>query len=103
MPRCTSTSGCTAALAFNTLVSTADLAANLSSWRVFDCRHDLAKPELGEQQYRQAHIPGALFASLDRDLSAPKTGKNGRHPLLEEPGCRGLLRLCRQARHEQHQ
>jgi len=68
-------------LAFNTLVSTADLAANLSGWRVFDCRHDLAKPELGEQQYRQAHIPGALFASLDRDLSAPKTGKNGRHPL----------------------
>src|SRR5213078_4814203 len=39
------------------------------------------KPELGESQYRQAHIPGALFASLDRDLSAPKTGANGRHPL----------------------
>jgi len=68
-------------LAFNTLVSTAELAAHLVSWRVFDCRHDLARPELGEQQYRQAHIPGALFASLDRDLSAPKTGKNGRHPL----------------------
>jgi thiosulfate/3-mercaptopyruvate sulfurtransferase len=48
---------------------------------VFDCRHDLAKPELGEAQYRESHIPGALFASLDRDLSAPKTGKNGRHPL----------------------
>jgi len=68
-------------LAFNTLVSTAELAANLDRWRVFDCRHDLAKPELGESQYREAHIPGALFASLDRDLSAPKTGKNGRHPL----------------------
>jgi thiosulfate/3-mercaptopyruvate sulfurtransferase len=81
MPRCTSTSGCTAALAFNTLVSTAELAAHLGEWRVFDCRHDLAKPELGEQEYRRAHIPGALFASLDRDLSAPKTGKNGRHPL----------------------
>src|SRR5207244_9523466 len=81
MPKCTSTSGCTAALAFNTLVSTAELAAHLGDWRVFDCRHDLAKPELGGEQYRQAHIPGALFASLDRDLSAPKTGKNGRHPL----------------------
>ena len=68
-------------MAFNTLVSTAELAANLDRWRVFDCRHDLAKPELGESQYREAHIPGALFASLDRDLSAPKTGKNGRHPL----------------------
>lgn len=68
-------------MAFNTLVSTAELAAHLEAWRVFDCRHDLAKPELGEQQYRQAHIPGALFASLDRDLSAPKSGQNGRHPL----------------------
>ena len=63
-----------------TLVSTAELGAH-PEWRVFDCRHDLAKPDLGEQQYREAHIPGALFAHLDRDLSAPKTGRNGRHPL----------------------
>jgi thiosulfate/3-mercaptopyruvate sulfurtransferase len=68
-------------MAYTTLVSTADLAAHLRKWRIFDCRHDLMKPELGEQQYREAHIPGALFASLDRDLSAPKSGKNGRHPL----------------------
>ena len=65
-----------------TLVSTAELAAH-PQWRVFDCRHDLAKPDLGEQQYREAHIPGALFAHLERDLSAPKTGRNGRHPLPE--------------------
>jgi len=65
----------------STLVSTGELAGRLADWRVFDCRHDLAKPELGETQYREAHIPGALFAHLDRDLSAPKTGKNGRHPL----------------------
>ena len=70
-------------MTFTTLVSTAELAAHLGDWRIFDCRHDLMKPELGEQQYREAHIPGALFASLDRDLSAPKTGKNGRHPLPE--------------------
>jgi thiosulfate/3-mercaptopyruvate sulfurtransferase len=63
-----------------TLVSTQELASH-PEWRVFDCRHDLAKPDLGEEQYRQAHIPGALFAHLDRDLSAPKTGRNGRHPL----------------------
>ena len=65
-----------------TLVSTAELAAH-PGWRVFDCRHDLAKPALGEEQYREAHVPGALFAHLDRDLSAPKTGRNGRHPLPE--------------------
>ena len=58
-----------------------DLGRHLDDWRVFDCRHDLAKPSLGEEQYRQGHIPGALFAHLDRDLSAPRDGRNGRHPL----------------------
>lgn len=62
------------------LISTEELASH-PEWRVFDCRHDLAKPEWGEEEYRRAHIPGALFAHLDRDLSAPLTGKNGRHPL----------------------
>ena len=67
----------------STLVSAAELEKNLAHWRVFDCRHDLAKPALGEQQYRESHIPGALFAHLERDLSGKKTGKNGRHPLPE--------------------
>ena len=65
----------------STLVSTEELGKQLGAWRAFDCRHDLMKPELGEQQYREAHIPGALFAHMERDLSAPKNGKNGRHPL----------------------
>jgi thiosulfate/3-mercaptopyruvate sulfurtransferase len=64
----------------NTLVST-DALARHPEWRLFDCRHDLMKHDLGEQQYREAHIPGALFAHLERNLSAPKSGKNGRHPL----------------------
>lgn len=65
----------------STLVSTGELSGNLGRWRIFDCRHDLMQPELGEQQYRESHIPGALFAHLDRDLSAARTGANGRHPL----------------------
>ena len=65
----------------STLVSAGELEKNLPRWRVFDCRHDLARPELGERQYREGHIPGALFASLERDLSGRKTGANGRHPL----------------------
>ncbi len=67
----------------STLVSTSELERNLPRWRVFNCRHDLAQPGLGESQYREGHIPGALFAHLDRDLSGRKTGKNGRHPLPE--------------------
>lgn len=70
-------------MAHTTLVSSAELAAHLDDpeWVVFDCRHDLAKPDLGAQEYAKAHIPGARFLHLDRDLSAPATGKNGRHPL----------------------
>ncbi|TAK85555.1 MAG: sulfurtransferase [Betaproteobacteria bacterium] len=67
----------------STLVSTEALSGELGGWRIFDCRHDLANPALGEQQYREGHIPGALFAHLDRDLSGAKTGANGRHPLPE--------------------
>ena len=48
---------------------------------VIDCRFDLANPEKGEELYREAHIPGARYAHLDRHLSGPKTGRNGRHPL----------------------
>ncbi|HYD57783.1 MAG TPA: sulfurtransferase [Burkholderiales bacterium] len=62
-------------------VSTELLEQNLGSWRIFDCRHDLMQPLLGEQQYREGHIPGAAFAHLDRDLSAPRDGRAGRHPL----------------------
>jgi thiosulfate/3-mercaptopyruvate sulfurtransferase len=66
----------------NPLVSTEELAQH-PEWRVFDCRHDLADPAAGERQYAESHLPGALFAHLDRDLSAPKTGRNGRHALPE--------------------
>jgi len=69
---------------FATLISTAELAARLGApdLVVVDVRHDLAKPDAwGEAQYRAGHIPGAVFAHLDRDLSGPTTGANGRHPL----------------------
>jgi thiosulfate/3-mercaptopyruvate sulfurtransferase len=68
---------------YTTLISTADLAAHLDDARfvIVDVRHDLAHPGWGEAQYRESHIPGARFAHVDRDLSAPLTGRNGRHPL----------------------
>ncbi len=48
---------------------------------VLDCGFDLADTEAGARAYAAGHIPGALYAHLDRDLSGPKTGRNGRHPL----------------------
>ncbi len=62
------------------LVSATELAAH-PEWRVFDCRHDLANPELGAQQFAAGHLPGAVHAHLDRVLSGPLNGRNGRHPL----------------------
>ncbi|MBX3618688.1 MAG: sulfurtransferase [Rhizobacter sp.] len=48
---------------------------------LLDGSFDLADPAAGERDYAQAHLPGARYVHLDRDLSAPKTGRNGRHPL----------------------
>lgn len=66
-----------------TLIETDELARHLHDpeWMVIDVRHNLADPEAGRHAYLHSHIPGALFLHLDRDLSAVKTGGNGRHPL----------------------
>lgn len=66
-----------------TLVEPALLAQRLEdpSWAVIDCRFELAKPEWGREAYASAHIPGALYAHLDQDLSGPVTHSSGRHPL----------------------
>jgi thiosulfate/3-mercaptopyruvate sulfurtransferase len=50
-------------------------------WVVLDARFDLTAPAKGEAQYREGHIPGARYVSLDADLSGPKIGTTGRHPL----------------------
>ncbi len=69
-----------------TLISAERLKENLENpdWAVVDCRFWLAEPERGERDYRRAHIPGAVYAHLDRHLSAPViAGQTGRHPLPE--------------------
>ncbi len=57
------------------------LAAGGSPVVVVDCRHDLTRPDWGRAQFAAAHIPGAVFAHLDLDLSGPVTPQSGRHPL----------------------
>jgi thiosulfate/3-mercaptopyruvate sulfurtransferase len=68
---------------YSTLISTDALAHHLDDPKfvVVDVRHDLAHPDWGEKEFHKAHIPGAGFAHIDRDLSAKMTGSNGRHPL----------------------
>ena len=65
------------------LMTVRELVDRLSDPRlaIFDCRFLLDAPDACQQDYLTAHIPGAVYAHLDHDLSAPKTGRNGRHPL----------------------
>jgi thiosulfate/3-mercaptopyruvate sulfurtransferase len=77
-----------------TLISTDELAARLDdpTLLLIDVRHDLLRPERwGVDEYNKAHIPGAVFLHLDNDLSAPKTGVNGRHPLPTPEACAALF------------
>jgi thiosulfate/3-mercaptopyruvate sulfurtransferase len=65
------------------LISAAELKAIVGQPNlvIVDCRHDLANVDAGRAAYLAAHLPGARFMHLDEDLSAPKNGRNGRHPL----------------------
>ena len=65
------------------LISTAELAALIDDQNlvIVDTRHDLMNPSIGRDAYAAGHIPGAIYLSIDEDLSGAKTGKNGRHPL----------------------
>ena len=67
-----------------TLISATDLRTLLAGGHaplLLDCSFDLGDPAAGERAWAAGHLPGALHAHLDRDLSGPKTGLNGRHPL----------------------
>ncbi len=65
---------------YTTLIDVEALAA-LVEPVIVDCRFSLGDPARGEADYATAHIPGAVYAHLDRDLSGPPTTDHGRHPL----------------------
>lgn len=69
----------------STLVTPEQLAAQLDSWVVIDCRFSLADTAYGRRVYAEGHIPGARYAHLDDDLSSPKSATTGRHPLPDLP------------------
>ena len=69
---------------YSLLISSQELRTHLEDpgWIIFDCRFLLGQPDEKESAYLEAHIPGAVYAHLDHDLSAPVIqGKTGRHPL----------------------
>ena len=80
-------------MALTTLIATETLATHIddASFAIVDCRFRLDDPGWGEREYEAAHIPGAVYAHLDRDLSSTPTGTNGRHPLPDPSELRRRL------------
>lgn len=77
-----------------TLIDATDLAALPSDQvLIVDCRFGLADPAQGERDYLDGHVPGAVYASLDRDLSdlSRQAEGLGRHPLPLESAFSALL------------
>lgn len=71
-------------MTFATLISPAEVAARIDdpNWAIVDCRFALVEPAKGRRDYLAAHIPGAIYAHLDEDLSGSVVpGRSGRHPL----------------------
>jgi thiosulfate/3-mercaptopyruvate sulfurtransferase len=51
---------------------------------IVDCRFVLDDLDAGFEDYLESHIPGAVYAHLEDDLSSPASVKSGRHPLPDK-------------------
>lgn len=80
-------------MTYRSILSCDELLEHASDpdWVIVDCRFDLAAPEWGAEEYQQLHIPGAVYADLDKDLSGLKTPQTGRHPLPEPDDFRRVM------------
>jgi thiosulfate/3-mercaptopyruvate sulfurtransferase len=69
---------------WSTLIRAEELQALLAAGDpcvLLDCGFDLSDPHAGASAYEGGHLPGAHYVNLEHDLSGPKNGRNGRHPL----------------------
>jgi thiosulfate/3-mercaptopyruvate sulfurtransferase len=83
---------------YTTLIEAAALAPHVddANWVIVDCRHDLVNLAAGREAYAAAHLPNALFADMEHELSGAKRDADGafrgRHPLPEKDVFIELLR-----------
>src|SRR5690606_31297675 len=87
-----------ATMTYTTLITTGELASHVNDpdWIIIDCRFDLGNPDAGRAAYLQGHLPQALYAHLDNDLSDKRPDPNGefrgRHPLPSREAFADTLR-----------
>jgi len=72
-----------ASMNWSALVSAEELSSELGNSRLalIDARFGLGDLGQGERDYADGHLPGAVYAHLDRDLSDHGRLRHGRHPL----------------------
>ena len=75
------------------LVSAEELAAVIGrpDLALIDARFAMGDPGQGERDFAMAHLPGAVYAHLDRDLSDHTRQGHGRHPLPDAHAFRARL------------
>jgi thiosulfate/3-mercaptopyruvate sulfurtransferase len=82
-------------MSHTTIITCPEAASHLGnpSWIFVDCRSQMADAEYGYRVYRQSHLPHAVYAALDNDLSGPVIpGITGRHPLPSQEQLLALIR-----------
>jgi thiosulfate/3-mercaptopyruvate sulfurtransferase len=70
-------------MSYRTIITAEQLRLLAAPVVLLDCSFDLADPAAGERGFSAGHLPGAVYAHLDRDLSGAKRPGLGRHPLPE--------------------
>ncbi len=67
----------------DTLIDVENVSGRLTDpdWLLIDCRASLGDPLQGRREWAQGHLPGALHADLETELSGPQSTATGRHPL----------------------
>lgn len=73
-------------MTFSTLISPQEAVRHLGDedWAIIDCRGSLTDSAAGRLRYLDAHIPGAVYAHLEHDLTGKGSAEHGgRHPLPE--------------------
>lgn len=80
---------------FPLLVDCSTLQEHLDDpdWQVIDCRFRLDDPQAGRHAWKYSHIPGAMHADVESDLSGPVGAGTGRHPLPSREQLADLFNL----------
>lgn len=67
---------------YASVISVEELTPHIGQgdWLLVDCRSEISDASAGQRAYHEGHLPGAVFADLNLDLSDLSRSGLGRHP-----------------------